>query len=295
MSPSADSLVLIVNPAAGRGRAASAAEDIVRLLGRGNRTETRFSDQPGGVHTSVAAAIDEGFKRIVVAGGDGTVHEAINAIVSKDSDAALGVVPVGTGNDFVKAAGIPLDWKSACERIVRDQQVHVDIGRCNDTFFGNGIGVGLDARIVEIAKDIRWLKGFPVYVAALARCLVDGVDTTDVSIEWDHGSIVQPVTLVAVANGHCYGGGFRIAPPASIRDGVLDVVIADAVTRLKALQFVPRVMRGTHMGTDIVRHETSRHVRIRAGTELPVQIDGETRRMSSLDIEVLPGRLRLMV
>ena len=130
MSPSADSLVLIVNPAAGRGRAASAAEDIVRLLERGNRIETRFSDQPGGVHTSVAAAIDEGFKRIVVAGGDGTVHEAINAIVSKDSDAALGVVPVGTGNDFVKAAGIPLDWKNACERIVRDQQVHVDIGRC---------------------------------------------------------------------------------------------------------------------------------------------------------------------
>jgi len=206
-------------------------------------------------------------------------------------------VAVGTGNDFIKAAGLPRDWRAACKRIVSGSVRRVDVGRCNEHYFANGIGAGLDAEVARASRSIRHLRGNLVYGAELAKMLVRGVRTPRVTIEDDSGRIEGAVTLVAVANGPWYGGAFHIAPGATIDDGWLDVVVAAAVDRLGVLRFTPRVLAGTHLTLPIVRHHRARRVTITCEQGLCVHADGEILYDAAqrLEIEILPQALSLLV
>jgi len=289
------SLCLIVNPAADRGRAGKLTRRIAAALSLGE-SRVRESKGPGSVRALVELALADGHETIVVAGGDGTIFEAVNALVSSTAQPALGIIPVGTGNDFVKAAGIPLAWREACELITSGRVKSVDVGRCNDIYFANGVGMGLDAEIGRTAQGISWFHGPSVYLAAAFRTLVGGISAPEVDIRFDTEELIQRVTLVAVSNGSFYGGLFHIAPDASISDGVLDLVIADHVTRRKAMRLIPKVIRGEHLDDPAVRYVQTTRVHISSKTTLPVQIDGELIEggLSELEIEVLPKRLRLI-
>ena len=135
-----------------------------------------------------------------------------------------------------------------------------------------------------------------MYLAAAFRKLAGGISAPEVSIRFDGGELVQRITLVAVSNGSYYGGLFHIAPDASIRDGVLDLIIADHVTRRKAVRLIPKVMRGEHLDDPAVRYLQTRKVYIQSDVSLPVQIDGEFIEggLTELDIEVMPERLQLL-
>jgi diacylglycerol kinase (ATP) len=206
-------------------------------------------------------------------------------------------VAVGTGNDLIKAAGLPRDWRAACERIVTGTVRSVDVGRCNERYFVNGVGAGFDAEVARASRSIRHLRGNLVYAAALAKVLVRGVRTPRVTIQDEAGHIEEPMTLVVVANGPWYGGAFRIAPGAAIDDGWLDVVTAAAVDRLGVLRFTPRVLAGTHLMLPIVRHHRTRRVTITCEQGLCVHADGEILDDAAqrLEIEVLPRALSLLV
>lgn len=288
-------LCLIVNPAAGRGRAGKLMRRIAAALSL-DETQVRESKGRGNVRPLVEKALAGGHKIIVVAGGDGTIFEAVNALMSSGTQANLGIIPVGTGNDFIKAAGIPLGWRDACELVRSGRVKSVDVGRCNDLYFANGVGMGLDAEIGRTAQGISWFHGPSVYLAAAFRTLVGGISAPEVDIRFHAEELVQRVTLVAVSNGSFYGGLFHIAPDASISDGVLDLVIADHVTRRKAMRLIPKVMRGEHLDDPAVRYVQTTRVRISSKVALPVQIDGELIEggLSELEIEVLPKRLRLI-
>ncbi|NNF66801.1 MAG: diacylglycerol kinase family lipid kinase [Gammaproteobacteria bacterium] len=286
---------LIVNPAAGRGRAGRLGPRIARELSLENE-QVAESSAPGNVQQLVKSFVNKGYIKVAVAGGDGTIFEAINGLVQAGRVAALGIVPVGTGNDFIKAAGIPLAWRDACELVRSGRMRSVDIGRCNELYFANGVGIGLDAEIGHTAQGISWFRGPMVYLAAAFRTLAGGISAPEVSIAFDDGELVQRVTLVAVSNGSCFGGLFHIAPDASISDGSLDLVIADHVTRVKALRLIPRVIRGEHLHDPAVRYLQTRKVKIHSDRALPVQIDGELIEggLTDLDIEVLASRIRLL-
>lgn len=286
---------LIVNPAAGRGRGEKLSARIAAALSIGE-AQIHTSTGPGGVRKLVEEALSRGQNRIVVAGGDGTIFEAINGLIRADQAATLGIVPVGTGNDFIKAAGIPLAWRDACSLIQSGRTRAVDVGRCNDMYFANAVGIGLDAEISYAAQGISWFRGPMVYLAAAFRTLAGGISAPEVSIAFDGGELVQRVTLVAVSNGSCFGGLFHIAPDASISDGSLDLVIADHVTRAKAVRLIPKVIRGDHLTDPAVRYIQTRKVKIHSDQALPVQIDGELIKggLTDLDIEVIPERILLM-
>lgn len=290
-----DRVHLIVNPSAGRGAAQRLAPAVLaRLRERGLACETRATRAPGEASILVAEALRAGAGCIAVLGGDGTVNEAVNGYVGVARDSqALAFIPAGTGNDFAKMLDARGDWRNACDRVADRARRRVDLGRCNGRCFANGIGAGFDAQVAIEANAMRWLRGNAVYGAAVARTLLLRYATPHARITYDGGVLEGRVTMVAAANGTTYGGAFRIAPGADVADGLLDLMVADQLSRAGILGFIPHVLRGTHVGRSGVTFVRTRRVVLETGQPLAVHADGEIidRAATRLDIEVLPGAL----
>lgn len=292
---------LYVNPTAGRGRAGKRRPRIEALLGAAGVTfETHLSHGVGDLEGQVQAAVDGGAQRIVVAGGDGSVHEAVNGIMAAAGAARLGVIPTGTGNDFAKASDIPLDWDHAT-RLLGDRIAagaagrRVDVGRMNERYFANGVGIGFDARVTKVARSCRWPIGDLVYLLALLRCLADGAVTPAMTISSDALTRSGPTTLVNVSNGAWIGGMFHIAPMADNGDGRLELLVADPVSRRRILGLLPKILAGTHVGEKEVSHAGVHRVTIDAAEPVPSHLDGEIMPpMTRFEIELLPGALDLL-
>jgi diacylglycerol kinase (ATP) len=292
---------LFVNPAAGRGRAGRRLSRISALLEQaGVEFDPYQSRSIGDLEDRIRTQVNRGTDRIVVAGGDGSVHEAVNGIMRADNSARLGVIPLGTGNDFAKACHIPLDWEQAtqllAERIKVDTTSRcIDIGRMNERYFANGAGIGFDAKVTKIAHSYRWRIGDLVYLFAIFRCLVDGVATPDMTITSDALTTHGPITLASISNGAWVGGMFHIAPMADNSDGKLELLIADPVSRLRILSLLPKIISGKHLGESEVRHASVRRVTIDATGEVPSHLDGEVGAPASrFVIEILPAALNLL-
>ena len=292
---------LFLNPTAGRGRAKRHLPRILELLEQaGIHVEVHQSTDVGDLENQVQGAVSSGTTQLIVAGGDGSVHEAVNGIMSADGGAALAVIPVGTGNDFAKAAGIPLDWEAATTLLARRvadgaHPRNIDLGRMNDRWFANGAGIGLAAKVTQIARSYRWPIGDLVYLAAIFRAMLDGIATPEILIRSDELQWDGPLTLANVSNGPWVGGMFHIAPMAKNDDGVLDLLIAAPVTRRRILQLLPKLMRGTHMRETEIVHASVRRVTVSASTAVPSHLDGEVQPLqTNFEIEILPGALSLL-
>jgi len=288
-------IALIVNPAAGRGSGGRIAGEVLALLRKADaKCEARLSRAPGEISSLVAEALRSGADCVAVAGGDGTIHEAVNGYVGIAGEhQALGVIPAGTGNDFAKMLGLANDWRLACERIANGGRRRVDAGRCNGRVFANGIGAGFDAQVALEANGIEWLRGNAVYGLAVARTLLLRYATPNARIVHDGGAIEQPITMLAAANGTTYGGAFRLAPAADIADGLLDLMVAERLSRAGILGFLPHVLRGTHVGRRGVTMVRTRRVVVETDEPLAVHADGEIidKAARRLEVQTLPGAL----
>jgi len=289
------SIALIVNPSAGRGAGRRLAPEVLGRLRRvDSRCEVRLTGAPGEMRSLVAEALRNGAEYVAVAGGDGTVNEAVNGYVGvAREDQALAVIPLGTGNDFAKVLGVGGDWRVACERIAQGSRRRVDAGRCNGHVFANGIGAGFDAQVALEANGIRWLRGNAVYGVALARTLLLRYATPHARIVHDRGVIENRITMLAAANGTTYGGAFRIAPDANIADGMLDVMVAERLSRAGIIGFIPQVLRGTHVGRAGVTMMRTKRVTVEMDEPIVMHADGEIidRAARRIEVEVLPGAL----
>lgn len=292
---------LFINPVAGRGRARQRAESIRRLLqSAGVEFEDVQSTSVGDIEYMVFAAVSAGADRIIVAGGDGSVHEAVNGILRSGSQTALGVIPVGTGNDFAKACFIPLHWEDAT-RLLADRIANnvpprrIDAGRMNDRYFANGAGIGFDAKINHIARSIRLPLGDLVYLIAVFQGVWDGVLTPEVRLRFDTTEYAGPVTLVEVCNGASVGGMFHIAPMAKNDDGILDLVFVQPVGRLRVFALLPRLIRGTHLSAPEVSCSTIRSLTLVASDPVPSHLDGEVQPLQcDFHIELLEQALAIL-
>ena len=292
---------LFLNPIAGRGRARRHLPRILELMeAAGIQVVVHQSVSVGDLENQVRRAVRDGTTQLIIAGGDGSIHEAVNGIMAAGGEAALGVVPVGTGNDFAKAAGIPLDWEAAttllARRITDDARPRrIDLGRMNDRWFANGAGIGLDAKVTQIARSYRWPIGDLVYLAAIFHAMVDGIATPEILIATEQLQWDGPLTLANVSNGPWVGGMFHIAPMANNEDGLLELLIAAPVTRGRILQLLPKLMRGTHMDETEIVHASVKRVKVSASVAVPSHLDGEVQPLQSdFEIEVLPGALHLL-
>lgn len=283
---------LIVNPCSGRGAGARLAPAIVKELHRlGVDAEMQLTRAPRHAIELIVAAVKAGAREVLVAGGDGTIFEAMNGMHrAGDPEVRLGIIPIGTGNDFVKMLALT-DWRVACARIAAGAARKVDIGRCGEWCFANGVGIGFDAQVAHLANQIGWLTGTPVYALALVKALVLHHRTPAVTIEHEGGTLARRITLIAIANGRCYGGAFVVAPHAALDDGLLELVVADAMPRHKVLGLVPLVLKGEHLTHPAVSHHRVRRVTVRSEEPLVVHADGEILALDarSVEVEILPG------
>jgi len=274
---------------------------ILELLNdSGLSIDCHTSNSPGNLEEQVFQHVNEGASHVVVAGGDGSIHEAVNGILGSDGHAALGVIPTGTGNDFAKACDIPLNWEHAtqllADRIAAGETPRkIDAGRFNDRFFANGAGVGFDAKVTRVAQSFQLPIGDLVYLLAIFRTMMDGIASPQVQITTDDYSWDGPLTLAAISNGPWVGGMFHIAPMASNSDERLELLIAKPVTRRRILTLLPKLMNGEHMQEPEIVHHPVTKLTIKAQQPIPSHLDGEVQPLQSdFELAVLPGALDLL-
>lgn len=292
----------IVNPTAGRGAARRAWDEVHRVLtDAGAEVEMAETTRHGHAMELAEAAVRAGWPAVIAMGGDGTVHEVANGLLRasegrEETAAALGVIPVGSGNDFALIAGLANEPREAARRLLASPERRVDVGRVGDRWFTNGVGVGIDARVAVEANRNRRFRGMAIYLWALARVL-RSFRPPMIRVEMDGGEVIErPLTLATVGNGGRHGGGFWLCPGARIDDGALDVCICDGLSPVRILTFLPGTLSGKHVNASCVHMRRVRRVRITSESPLPVHADGEilSEGARELEIEIAPGRLRLL-
>ena len=293
-----EAVVLLANPAAGSGRGGALGGRAARLLeSHGLRLETVVSRGPGHLAEVAATEAGRGRARLVALGGDGTLSEIAQGLLAvPGTPTLLGIVPLGTGNDFIKSTGWPRDWRQACAALARGcTPRRLDAATVNGRWFVNAVGLGFDAAIAASTARYKWLPGALGYAAGLLEALRAGVETPVCTLRWDGGEDRRRITLVAACNGQFAGGLFHLAPGARLDDGRLDLVWADGLGRLGVLRHAPRVMRGTHGELPVAHTTRAQRLEIVSESPLPAQADGELLglEVTRLEIEVAPGALGL--
>jgi diacylglycerol kinase (ATP) len=287
--------LVILNPVAGRGRVRREWPRLAkRLREAGLAFEVAETKAPDEAERIAAQA--SGFDAVIAAGGDGTVHEVANGLLRAGTGAALGILPLGSGDDFVKM----LPARDAVERIAHGAPRAFDAGRITSgatRYFANGMDIGFGAHASRNVRRVpALLTGPGAYLGALALTLLR-YPKLEVRLQLDDAeSLVQTTAMTAVMNGRAFGGSFHVCPGARIDDGELDLLIADGVGRLEILGLVPKIMRGTHAGDPRLRLARARRVLIESGEPLLVEADGEIAFEDArrLEIEILPGALRVL-
>ncbi|MGO1317063.1 MAG: diacylglycerol/lipid kinase family protein [Cellulomonadaceae bacterium] len=299
-------LLLLVNPTAGHGRGARAGPRVLaELRAHGHRVREVSDVDLAGAVRRARAALDAGPDALVVVGGDGMVHAGVNVVAG--TPVALGIVAVGSGNDFARSAGLPVhDPVSAAHRIDGglaagarrvDAALVSGTGLARPRWYAGVLSAGIDAAVNARANAYAFPAGRLRYLrAAVAELASYGPYGYRVSTQ--DGVWSGRGALVAVANGPAIGGGMRIAPDARIDDGLLDVVLAGALTRAQAAALLPRLYAGTHVSHPLVCvHRTRTAVLEPApgGAPPPVAFaDGERLGPLPLEIEVQPGAVLLL-
>ena len=294
----------MLNPAAGRGAAARALDPIAREFHhQGWSVEVERTEGPGHGAELAARAVQAGAQRIVAVGGDGTVHDVANGLLrhglgGRGGDVALGVVPIGSGNDFAKLVGVyrhsPV---RAVRRLVTAQTARFDAGLVCDEYFVNSVGFGFGPEVVRVRNAMPGLSGFASYFVPVLRAFAR-FRPPRLEVRARGFAETGNMMMVEVCNGTTAGGSYRFAPDAQPGDGRLDVCLVRRVSLLRFLMAVPRVMRGTHATMREVALFQTREVAIRSlDGPLLLHVDGELRQpdASECTVRVEPGRLKVMV
>lgn len=302
---------IILNPVAGRGRGARAQAAVSDAFTRaGVDFALRPTAAAGDAIALAQAAVTDGYDVIVTVGGDGTAHEVVQGMIRAGRAdgrwaaghpvGTLGVIPVGTGNDYAWRLGIPENNPAAaCQVVLQGRRRAADIGRVvnewgEETFFINHLGGGFEAAANIESRRIRRLQGLLLYLAAVLRVIPQYRRGRLTTISYNGVQETRPILLASVSNGGRSGGGFKIAPDARLDDGLLDLVLADSPNVAIILWLLPKFLAGTHGAeTKYVKMDRSDHVIIETPAGIPVHLDGEIYHNNAhrLEINVLPGRL----
>jgi diacylglycerol kinase (ATP) len=283
---------LVLNPSAGKGRASGLQAFVSGFLeGRGLRSVWHLTEEPG--H---AAGIVRGLPEevpVVAVGGDGTVREVAAACAG--TKRTMGVLPAGSGNDYVKALGVGTNLRRALEVLVGGRVRFVDTAEVNGVPFNNGLGIGFDAEVAAgVAGAPAYLGGTGRYLWSVGRLLRD-FRCHEARLTLDGRAVKAKTILVAVAIGTTYGSMFRLAPEAVLDDGLFDVIWSEEVNRAEVLRLIPAALRGTLSRRRKVHTARAREVEVVLREEVPAHVDGEmlvdTRRFQA---RVLPGMLRVV-
>lgn len=304
---------IILNPASGRGAGGRSISQIENhLRGHGLDFDLVCTEAPWqAVELAQQAVADgghggHGYDVVVAAGGDGTSNEVINGLMlAKEggTTAALGVIPIGQGNDFAFGMNIPLQLEASCQALAQDQRRTIDIGRVwgglypEGRFFGNGAGIGFDTIVGFEALKLKRLHGFPAYLVGVIKTIFLYYNAPTIRLRLDDETLTLPSLMVSIMNGRRMGGGFMMAPHGDPEDGFFDLCVAGEVSRLRLFPLIPRFLAGTQGEHPEVQFKRSKKVTVTSVTGvLPTHVDGETVSTEGreLTLELLPRQLEVI-
>ncbi len=299
---------IIYNPAAGKGSAGKNLPKIQALLReRGFEYDLLLTEGPGHAQLLSRQAAEEGRPLVVAAGGDGTINETINGLMEAQTNGngrpALGVLPIGRGNDFAFGIGIPHDTNLACDILVGNRRRKIDIGHVKGgdypqgRYFGNGIGLGFDTVVGFEAAKIKWLKGSASYLFALISTIFLYARAPIYELVLDGVSQQKPFLLVSVMNGRRMGGAFLMAPDGHPGDGHFDLCLAGQVSQVRILPLALTFFSGKQGQHPAVEMTRARQISIRAVEgAIPAHADGETLCTAGqfLTVELCPAALEVV-
>jgi diacylglycerol kinase (ATP) len=288
---------VIVNPASGRGRGARTLPAVRDAFAAVGVSEVRLTEVREGERAVAKKAIDDGFTTLVAVGGDGTWGNVANAILNSGADVRLGLIAAGTGNDFAKTVGAPMnDIPLTAKLAVDGPDTRVDVGKIEDQFFLNIAGFGFDIAVLEDIPKIPLLRGDAVYIVSALRQIVGygGVEIGVSTSVRDRGKLRH--LMLVIANAKNFGGAFKIAPQASLTDGKLDAIAIYDAPALKRLGLFAAAVKGTHVTKPGVNVEQSAKFSLTFSSPPAYETDGEYRqaKSASLDVTCLPRALRVV-
>jgi len=290
--------LIVVNPRAGRGRSGWTEDSIARAFEhRGLSFDLVPTERPGHA-TSLVRDHGPAYDAVIAAGGDGTIHEVLQALDLERH--RFGLVPGGTGNDLAWALSWPTSVADSVARIAAGSEHRIDLGiwratepgRIHEGRFHTVLGLGFPATVNAASHRIRHLRGPAVYLAALLRCL-PRFRAVPLALTWNDGRFEGRTAAVVIANSARTGGTFLLAPSARLDDGVLDLVILSTTRLLSTLLLLPRSLRGTHVSSRNVHLARGTVFRVEAPLGIPAYVDGEfvAHHLREIEVHIAPGAL----
>lgn len=297
----------IVNPNADSGRAWRAVAAIRPLVDEFGGADWSGTVYPTHATELARQAAEAGCSLVIAAGGDGTVHEVINGLMQVPPQARprLGIVPMGSGNDFATSIGIIGSPAETLKKIYTGQPKVIDLGvfETGDgkrEYFDNTFGMGFDATVTIRTHRLTFIRGFMMYLVAVLQTITLNHDAPMMHITTDLESWNEETIMMVVCNGPREGGGFLVAPGSDSSDGILNYACVSHVSRLMMLRLVPEVMKGTHGRFKQVRLGQLHRMQLQAERPVTIHADGEVisgfgTDVRNVTVEVVPSALEVMI
>ena len=279
---------IIVNPISGRGAGEKSIPEIHRLLANEDiEYDLIKTERPGHAIELTQNACIQGYKVVVAVGGDGTANEVLNGLMRSKQEhgkaCAMGVVGVGRGNDFAFGANVAIGLEEGCHSLLEGFRRPIDVGKVTGgdypggRYFGNGVGIGFDAVVGFVAAKMKRLSGFPSYLVSALKTIFLYYHAPLVRMDFDGQQLQLSSLMISIMNGRRMGGGFLMAPNAHPDDGLLDLCVAEEVSKARIFALIPKFMQGTQATQSGIHTAQARKVTVTAlQGSLPVHADGET-------------------
>jgi len=286
---------LIYNPSSGREEMRKRLPDILQKLDRGGIEVSCYATSGEGDATLAASeAVERGYDMIIAAGGDGTLYEVINGIAHKEHRPPLGILPVGTTNDFARAMGIPKNWEYACDLIISQYTKAIDVGMANDRYFINIAGGGsLTELTYDVPSKLKTMVGqLAYYMKGMEK--MTRLRPTELKIEAEGvGSFHDEFMMFLICNSNSVGGFERLAPDSLLDDGLLDVLLISKCNLAEFIRLVTLALRGEHLNDPHVIHFRTRQMKVTTPDYVQINLDGEYGGLLPCTFSVLPSHLQI--
>jgi diacylglycerol kinase (ATP) len=285
--------VIIGNPNSGRAGSKDYLERCAKILRSGGLSVKVLNTERPDHATELASSIDSSL--VVAAGGDGTINEVVNGLAGKD--ATLGILPLGTANVLARELGLPLDVERACKRILRGERTRIDLGVATnregvERRFACMAGIGFDAHVVRAVTPRlkRYLRGLAFPITAFKVLAKEDFPPVQVI----QGDTTWVTRFAIIANGHYYGGDFRVSHPGLLTNGELEAILVERVSVLLRPDILGRILARRPLDRTM-RSFTARELRACApDAEVPVQLDGEVWGNLPMSFRVEPRALEVI-
>ncbi|MCJ7436106.1 MAG: diacylglycerol kinase family lipid kinase [Anaerolineales bacterium] len=298
---------IILNPIADMGNAWRVARDLRPITLEYGNVDWSGTVYPGHAIELAKQAGEQGYDMVIAIGGDGTVHEVVNGLMRlpENKRPLLGIVPVGSGNDFAHANNIPRKSDHALAYALTGEASSIDLGLMTDEhgrkeYFDNTLGIGFDAIVTIRSHKLPILRGFLIYLTAVIQTILLDHNPALAQFETDSEKWEDQVLMTTICNGGREGGGFMLSPDSKMTDGVLEYLTVRKVSRPMMFRLVPEFMNGTHRRfTKHIRMGVCKKLTMTSDRPLYIHADGEIftsfgSNLRKVSFEVLPNALKVV-